>query len=295
LLPRTESRAQRAPSAPPVAVVAVRDPVATRRLPSRRHARGKTGKQGVGRTPKSGITVGIYGEASRSRTDDDQIMSLLVPAGACPTPMTPDLAPIRGSKPAVLRVRRSRSGCRHCDNGRVGAWRSRGPCRRSPDQWLARHRPIEQCQQLSCGEFPGSERGAEDRHRGRQIRWRVEADVDDEVILADNGESNEGSDSFTVSTVHCLSATARVNASTATATSPTLDVKTSRSSVGRSVSPCAASARPPASRKEPASGMAKKTRHLDLKVGDRTAAHRDPLERTRSTSGCHACLIAAGR
>jgi len=36
-------------------------------------------------------------------------------------------------------------------------------------------------------------------------------------------------------------------------------------------------------------------RHLDLKVGDRTAAHRDPLERARSTSGCHACLIAAGR
>jgi hypothetical protein len=67
-------------------------------------------------------------------------------------------------------------------------------------------------------------------------------------------------DSFTVSTIHCFSLTAQVNAATATDTSPGLNVKTSRSSVRRSVSPCAASARPPASRKEPASGMAKKTR-----------------------------------
>jgi len=46
------------------------------------------GRQGLGRKPKNGKNVGIYGGAGGARTRDDQIMSLLVPAGARPPPLT---------------------------------------------------------------------------------------------------------------------------------------------------------------------------------------------------------------
>ena len=218
--------------------------------------------------------------AGGARTRDDQIMSLLVPAGARPPPLTQLIRPPVAVGPqfrefgaadgdVVIAVTVELAHRGREDRGvktRINGTREAHQCVPVPASCevknideVAWHRPIEQCQQLSCGEFPGSERAAEERHRRRQIRWRVEADVDHEVILADNGEANQG-----VRLLHRFNHPLPVGSGASECLDSHRHIaglgREDVEILGRAIGDSVRREREtPASRKEPASGMAKKT------------------------------------